>query len=215
MTQWRRLVTDEIYTIKCIQCNRSALFDGVELMKVESRPGLEKWVCATGCRRKTKKTKDRKNRVRNEHLWTNPLLEHLSSQISLNTVSFEYGGDPIKGLSPSRYAYDIMLPLAHAQNEEPFGWVLFWAKYLSAEWAIIRLHTHVVKELPDHARVAHLGRLVTLCYCTGARVSERKLRKVLDIGRGPHLKYHQANEWVLGNLYAIEENYARLVRRHL
>lgn len=148
-------------------------------------------------------------------LWTNTLLERLSVRLAVKTVQIGQVSFASRSGSPSHYAYDVMLPLAHASEEEPLGWVLFGAKYMHNETMIAVLRKHVVAELPGHKWIDMLADLVVVSYCTGRRISEREVRRTLHVGQGKHLQYHQANERILANLAAVEANYARLVKKYL
>jgi hypothetical protein len=156
-----------------------------------------------------------KKTVRFDKLWTEPLLERLAVQISVRTASLESVGDPTNLPHPSHYAYDTMLPLAHASEIEPFGWVLFGAKYLNAPWAVQALRARVVSELADSAYSEEVARRVVMCYCTGEPMSARGLRRTLEIGRRESAWFCRVKDQQLSHFHAVESEYARLVRKFL
>lgn len=211
-------MTDCIDATVCINCGRTALFNGVLLVRV-NQSGVGIWKCKFPCDAiKTKKapgTRQSNKRVIITKFWTNSLLERISTQLSVRTSSLDQQGKPSKTLCPTHYNYDLMIPLVHASMEEPLGWVLFWAKYLHAAWAVEQLTERVTKELSKHTHVVTLSALVVSCYCTGDKFSGRKMRRYLDIGRNEQLVYRSAQDRLLSYFHVTEENYARLVKRWL
>ena len=213
-------MTDCIDATVCAHCGRSALFDGVELISDENVIGRKVWhcvklPCASNSSEKPNVKRKRKKEVRIHQLWTDPLLERLSSRLSPGTSQIGLVGDPSKLSCPKHYSYDIMIPLVHASVEEPLGWVLFGAKYLDNGNMRQVLRGYVTRKLRVGDHKAALADLIVLCYCTGRPITARKLRRTLDLGRGSDRPYHQANERLLNNLHAIENNYSRLVRKYL
>lgn len=153
--------------------------------------------------------------VRIGRLWTNSLLERLSTRLTIKTVDFEPTGDRGSTLRPKHYCFDIALPLAIAAEREPLGALLFEAKYMGGKVATRALEDHVLQELPTGEHVVALATLVVACYCHGRGLTGRSLRRTLDIGRRTARAYQGASDTLLSRFYVSEENYARLVRRCL
>jgi hypothetical protein len=152
---------------------------------------------------------------RNGRVWTSPLLERLSSRLSVRTVNIGDSGSSGKKKCPDHYAYDLVIPLVHASRVVPLGWILFTAKYLGSNAGMAALRQHVAAELPDHRFTVSLVDLVVDNYCHGVRVSGRSLRRQMDIGRADQRRLHKAMERVLANLHAVESHYAHEVRKRL
>jgi len=210
----------------CRCCGKTALYDQVKLTRVEQAGSVDKWQCETSCEKNKKKIRvsvsARNGTVRISELWTNSLLERLSCRLSPRTSSLEETGEPSKLACPKHYAFDVMLPLVHASKHEPLGWLLFGAKYLHNTDVIRALVKHVTTELSKYLHteeerdtVGALARLAVGCYCTGLVISERQLRRDLDIGRGTHRKYQTANADLQSHFHMVEESYARAVKKYL
>lgn len=195
------------------------MFDGVKLVKVENPLGIAKWQCEAPCEKNKKKKKisirKSNNRVIIGEVWTNSLLERLSTQLSVRTSNLQPAGDTSKSACPAHYNYDLMIPLVHASEQEPLGWLLFGAKYLHDVECEMLLREHIARELPDHKFAVSLVDLVIDNYCFGLVISGRSLRRQLDIGRGVQHVYHVAMQKLLSRFHVIEENYARIVKRYL
>lgn len=156
--------------------------------------------------------------VRIGQLWTNSLLERLSTRLTIKTVDFAPTGDRGNTLRPKHYCFDIAIPLAIAAEQEPLGALLFEAKYMGSKVATRALEDHILQELVMVASGKHVVALATLvvaCYCYGRRLTGRSLRRTLDIGRRTARAYLGASDALLSRFYVSEENYARLVRRCL
>jgi hypothetical protein len=203
----------------CRCCGKSSLHDGVKLVRTNPHGEVGKWQCLAPCEKNRKKkqisVKKSNNRVMIREVWCNSLLERLSGQLSTRTVSFEPKGEQSKLPCPAHYAFDLMIPLAHAGKQEPLGWIIFGAKYVHDEEMLEALRTHVAAELPEHQYTVSLVDLVVDNFCYGLIISGRSLRRTLDLSRGAQSAYHAAMEGILSNLHAVEENYAREVKRFL
>ena len=203
----------------CRCCGKTALWDGVKLIRIKVQWGLDKWQCRSPCERNRRKKKVKVRRSNNQvmigDVWCNSLLERISGQLSPRTVSFEPRGDSSKLSCPSHYAFDLMLPLAHAEKAEPLGWIIFGAKYMHDEHTLKQLQTHVAAALPEHQNTINLVDLVVDNFCYGLIISGRSLRRTLDLTRGAERAYYDAMQGILSNLHAVEESYAREVKRFL
>lgn len=212
-------MTDKIDAATCKCCGRTTLFDGVQLVRTNPKCEVGKWQCKVPCEKDRKKkrvlVKKSNNHVVIGEVWCNSLLERLSGQLSTRTVSFEPKGEQYKLPCPAHYAYDLMIPLAHASKKEPLGWIIFGAKYMQDEDTLEALRTHVAAELPKHQYAVSLVDLVVDNFCYGVIISGRSLRRQLDLSRGAQSVYHAAMQRILSNLHIVEENYAREVKKFL
>ena len=155
------------------------------------------------------------NRVMIGEVWSNSLLERLSGQLSTRTVSFVPRGELSKKACPDHYAYDLMIPLAHAERIEPLGWIIFGAKYMNDELALKMLRSHVAEAFGGQGDSDEFADVVINNFCYGAVISGRRLRRALDLTRGTEIVVRNAMQRILSNLHAVEENYAREVRKLL
>jgi hypothetical protein len=203
----------------CRCCGKSALKDGVRLLRIKVINGLDKWQCEASCEKNKIKKKvsvmKSNNRVTIGDVWCNSLLERLSGQLSVRTVSFEPKGEQSKLACPAHYAFDLMIPLVHASKQEPLGWVIFGAKYLQDANTLEALRTYVDAQLLKYQYTVNLADLVVDNFCYGLIISARSLRRTLDVSRGTQSAYLTAMQGILSTLYAVEESYAREVKRYL
>lgn len=206
-------------TLTCRCCGRTELQDHVRLKRIKVLSGLDRYECVAPCERNKKKKKVKvkrgNSRVMIGDVWCNSLLERLSGQLSTRTVSFEPKGEQSKLACPEHYAYDLMIPLAHAERTLPLGWIIFGAKYMHDANAMKQLLDNVAAAFGGQENADKYARIVVDHFCYGLLVSARSLRRTLNLTRGAESAFQSAMQGILSNLHAVEESYAREVKKYL
>ena len=143
-------------------------------------------------------------------------LEHLASRLLVGgDGNFSFYDRPPQVAGTIRSG-DVANWIATAAT--PFGWVLFWSKYMGCLtarehfllWADRELQKRKIK--PEHS--IYLKHLVANNFCHGQKLSAKRIAKNLRVGRNnTAVKYVGILDKILYVASISEEDLGRLVRK--